>query len=491
MDVKTDQPPMGPIVKKAVRLLNWLRRHWMLFGTVALVAVVISVASAEYITSRPAFCGSCHIMDKYHKQWAKSKHAEEGVTCVECHYIPGGQHTLKAKFKGMGQLFSYLGSESRMVEKAALVNDESCVHCHPIDEKVEEGAWLTKKLTFATTKGKDGAEKKVPFVHKTHFEQKNWEEGQEKHCSICHRHRSSEKHIEVSADTCNLCHFKNVELNKKQSKCSLCHEIPTKPFREDGARDGVMITHKVLEERGVACASCHQHNVRGTGATRKERCLECHESSKEIMARAGDKKYMHEKHVSAQTADCFSCHERVEHGAVPKNYNHYNASLNDCRQCHTKPHSNKVSLLSGTGGKGMDKPLPIKHHTVKMNCRACHIVDATDAKGRPKKLATASVCINCHSEKEGALIKKWKDDVADFLEEAKEYEAEAVKALATAKTKVSKETLAKAQKLIAKGQENVQIVNAGGGVHNKKFSVLLLDVAIECFEDATDQLKED
>lgn len=224
---------------------------------------------------------------------------------------------------------------------------------------------------------------------------------------------------------------------------------------------------------------------------RKSRCLECHENDKEIMSRSSDRKYMHETHVAAQKASCFSCHEVIEHGAAPKDYDHYDAVLSDCKQCHTKPHSNKVLLLSGTGGKGMGKPMPIKHHTVKMNCRACHIVDATDAKGRPKKLATASVCINCHSEKEGPFIKKWKEDVAEILAEAKEYKVAAVKALEKAKGKASKEAFAKAQKLIAEGQKNIQIVNAGGGVHNKKYSALLLDIAIESFEDAIDQLDED
>ncbi len=428
-------------------------------------------------------------MDSYHESWAKSKHAEEGVTCVECHYSPGEQHSLKAKFKGLGQLFSYLGSETRMVEKAALVNDESCVHCHPIDENAEKGAWLTKKVAYSKSGEKDD-KNKVFFVHKTHFAEKNWMEGQEKHCSICHRHQSTEQHIQVATDTCNLCHFKNLELNKKQSKCSLCHEIPTKPFRQNPSGAANLITHQVLQDRGVACASCHEHHVRGDGAMRESRCLECHESDKKIMSRSRDKKYMHATHVATQKAHCFSCHEFIEHGAAPKNSSHYDSVLSDCRQCHTKPHVNKIRLLSGTGGKAMGKPLPMGHHEVKMNCLACHNVDATDAKGRPKKLATADGCIQCHSQKEGPLIEKWKEDVAEFLTEAREYESTAVKALEQAKGKASEEAIAKAQKLVADGQKNIQIVNAGGGVHNKKYSVLLLDIAIENFEDAIDQLDE-
>ena len=117
------------------------------------------------------------------------------------------------------------------------------------------------------------------------------------------------------------------------------------------------------------------------------------------------------------------------------------------------------------------------------------LVPTTVFIGRPKKIATASVCVNCHSKEEGALIEKWKSDVAEFLEEAMEYEAAAVEALAQAKGKASVGSLKKAQMLVKNGQENLGIVRAGGGVHNKKYSALLLDISIEFFEDAIAELE--
>ncbi|MBL7077427.1 MAG: NapC/NirT family cytochrome c [Kiritimatiellae bacterium] len=483
--------PAGPVGRRVLVWLDKLRRWWWLFIIGAILFQAVLIAGAEYATSRPSFCGSCHIMDTYHETWEKSEHAEEGVTCVDCHYAPGEHHTLKAKFKGLGQLFSYLGTTATTVQKAALVNDASCTAagCHSTDEGTEEGQWMTNRIAFASYTRTDGSEATVPFVHETHFAKENWMEGQEKHCSLCHRRETADHHMEVAQKVCHLCHFKNEALNEKLSKCSLCHTIPVTPFRDDASDSDELITHQILEERGVACASCHLHEVRGNGVMREQRCLECHENDQAIMQDASNAELMHEKHVAAQAANCFSCHEIIQHGRPPEGFDHFDAALSDCKACHATPHQNKRLLISGTGGKGVDKPLPIKHHDMGMGCLACHIVDAVDDKGRGKKLATASVCINCHSEKEGALVAKWKSDVSEFLEEAFEYEQEALDALVQARGKLPQETITAAELLIQDGQTNLGIVNAGGGVHNKKYSALLLDISIEYFEDAIAELE--
>lgn len=491
MSRNVEQIAAGPVGRRVLVWLDRLRRRWWLFAIGAVVFLVVLLAGAEYATSRPSFCGSCHIMDSYHATWEKSKHAEEGVTCVACHYPPGEHHTLKAKFKGLGQLFSCLGMGARTLQTAVLVDDRSCTAsgCHSPEENTEEGKWVTKRIQFASYTRPDGSEATVPFVHQTHLAEENWMDGQETRCGICHRHETAEHHMEVSPRTCNLCHFKNVDLNDGRSKCSLCHEIPVKPFRDEASGSGELVTHRILREREVACSSCHRQHVRGTGMMRLQRCLECHENDRDILEYGSDGELMHETHLGAQAAHCSSCHEPIQHGRPPEDYDHSDAALSDCKACHAAPHHNKRLLLSGTGGRGTEKPMPIAHHDVGMGCLACHIVDARDAKGRPKKLATASVCINCHSQKEGLLIEKWKSDVAEFLEEALEYEAEAVAALEQARGKRSEEAIKKAETLLSDGQANLLIVNAGGGVHNKKYSALLLDIAIECFEDATAALE--
>ena len=462
---------------------------WRFVLTVVLLLVVIALG-VGYTTSRTAFCGSCHIMNSYHESWQESGHAEAGVTCVACHYLPDENDTIRARFQGLGQFISCLGIDEGAVQKTAFVSDQNCTAsgCHSLEGDGDE-EWLTKRIEFASYTRQDGSEATVPFVHETHFSEENRLDGQEKQCGICHRHETEENHIEVSAKTCNLCHFKNTALNEERAKCSLCHELPEKPLVAGASADEGAVTHKTLEERGVACSSCHLRHVRGTGRVRIQRCLECHDNDESIVEFSTEGELVHDTHISAQAAHCSSCHEPVEHGQASEDYDHFDAALSNCKACHVQPHRSNVLLLSGTGGKGMDDPMPIKHYSMSMTCSACHIEDVVDDMGRTKKVATPGVCANCHSQKEGALIEKWKSDVAEIMEEAVEYEQEAVAALAQARGKVSGETIEKAEQLLSDGQENLRIVNAGGGVHNKKFSALLLDIAIEFFEDAIAELE--
>ena len=58
------------------------------------------------------------------------------------------------------------------------------------------------------------------------------------------------------------------------------------------------------------------------------------------------------------------------------------------------------------------------------------------------------------------------------------------------KPKLSKEKLAEAEKMISEGREIIGIVKNGNGVHNKKYSIMLIDAAFGYFEDLMDQLEE-
>ena len=74
--------------------MDYARRKWWKLLPCTIVVLVVLIGAVEYGTSRPGFCGSCHIMNSYHESWAKSEHAKAGVACVACHYMPGEHHTL-------------------------------------------------------------------------------------------------------------------------------------------------------------------------------------------------------------------------------------------------------------------------------------------------------------------------------------------------------------------------------------------------------------
>ena len=451
--------------------------HRIILITLAIVAVVVvaGVFTAEHYTSQPQFCGSCHIMKQHYNQWSKDKHAAKNIKCVDCHYAPGEKMTPHAKFKGLGQLFSYLATKDEIVQKKAKVPDFSCTasNCHPQNDE-----FLNKKVEFT---------EKITYAHKSHFEKQV--EGQSLHCDTCHQHISPEKHFEVPKVACYLCHFKNTKFNEGRAKCSLCHVIPDKPLNkiEEGAEPPKkLISHKTLEESKVSCESCHYQIIRGKGSIKKEGCFNCHDYSAEMLKKGEDKKLMHERHVATQEAHCFECHMPIEH----KEIEFMDVAKAQCSACHPDHHAEQRMLIAGTGGKDIDRDYPIRHFNMKVNCFACHTRDDYDDKGVKVMKGNALTCAACHTEDEGKLVKKWKEDVFDILEEVREIEQEAIEAIEAAKGKLPAARVKKAMDMVAEGQGNIKIVVAGGGVHNKKYSVLLLDIAMEKFENVIEEIDQ-
>jgi nitrate/TMAO reductase-like tetraheme cytochrome c subunit len=442
---------------------------------IVIVIVISSLITAAYYTSRPQFCGSCHIMERYFDSWEKSKHAKKEVTCVDCHYAPGEKQTLKATFKGLGQLFAYLATyvEAKEVRTPAKVNDLSCLisDCHP-KQNLQD-----KKVKFT---------EKISYVHKTHFDKTI--EGQKLHCGTCHTHVRAKKHFEVTKVVCYLCHFKETKFNEGRARCSLCHEIPEKSLqkqKEEEKPDEKPITHQSLEEAKVPCQSCHYELVQGTGGIKKEDCFDCHDYSLDMLKKAEDKKMMHMEHIAAQNAKCFDCHSPITH----KEIEYLDPVRETCFSCHPDHHKYQKLLLFGDKGNDVMR-VPGLMYNVKTNCIGCH-VDFRLIKGEKVRHGSAKACVACHTEKHEAMVDEWKDKIAAELKYAQEIEKEAKEAVSNAKGKIPGEKLDKATTMLKKGQENMHIVEYGGGVHNKKYSIILLDSAMDNFENIIDLLSKD
>ncbi len=445
--------------------------------TVLIIIVFIAAAgilTAEYYTSRPAACGSCHIMKKYYNSWKNSRHGEKDIPCVDCHYPPGEKRSVKARFKGLGQLFTYLGTDTPAVRKPARVSDSSCTTswCHPPQK------FMDKKLKFTEN---------IFYVHNTHKEKSI--EGQTLHCDTCHQHIRTEKHFEVTKQACYLCHFKEAKFNEGRAKCSLCHEIPStslqKQKKEDMDADEKAITHKSLEEAKVPCWSCHYELVQGNGEIKEENCFDCHEYSVEMLKKAEDKRLMHSEHVSGQNAKCFDCHRPIQHEEV--------AFLDPVREacviCHPDHHEYQKLILIGDKRKDA-ATAPGLMYDVKTNCIGCH-VENRQVNGERVLHGSTEACVACHTEKYESMGKEWKDKTEEELRYAGEIEKEAETAIGKANGKVPKEKLERAMEMMREGQENLRIVKYGGGVHNMKYAVILLDSAMNNFEDVLDLLREE
>ncbi|MHB1024675.1 MAG: cytochrome c3 family protein [Desulfobacteria bacterium] len=468
-----------------------MKRYLKIIGIASVAGIAglaVLVYAAEKYTSRAEFCGTrCHTMKNPYQAWVKDKHKtgphskiKDDVACVDCHYAPGENSTLRAKFKGLGQLFSYLATKEKEVRKRAVVKDAACTtpECHPKDKL------FPKKIEYKKAYKTEYKGKLLPFTHKTHSEKSV--EGQKLHCSSCHIHSTAGRHFEVPKDLCFLCHFRKSEDNKGRAKCSICHEVSNKPLeaKKDGQdpdeKPAKPITHQSIEKSKVPCSSCHFELIRGNVDVKKESCLDCHhDPTPELMKKSEDRKAMHDAHVTKQTARCLNCHQPIEH----KEFSYLDTAIRNCSTCHPEPHIYQKMLLAGEGGPGIAK-FPIAHDPMRTNCQSCHTKDGHDEKGRKVRRAEGKACVECHGDKDKEKIaKQWKADVAEDMKTARDLEKNVVAAIEEAKGKVSETDIAKMRALLKDARVNLKIVDAGGGVHNKKFSMLLIDTAVKNFED--------
>lgn len=469
------------------------------------------------------FCGYCHILtypsivQKGYDLWKKGKHKEVG--CVECHYPPeeaegmksqqakGGKAVTKHIPAKSPERFAYIPLGGHSVQTRPRVVDASCMtaNCHgKPDDKFK-----TKKIKFT---------EKVSYTHKPHLEKKNQIEGQKVNCTSCHQHDTGKKHFEVSRESCHLCHFTKVKFNEGRGKCELCHALPEKPIQTSGDKP---ITHQMLKDAKVGCSSCHIELIQASGGTTYQAyiekgalktalvlgagrvnngsCLSCHDQAKDLKE-AANKKLMHQKHVTVKNARCLECHEPIKHAITKAKQPKEKATtgkqlavgqkyvLDSCLACHPEPHQQQIFL---TAGLKLEEVLaaPSPHETARASCLACHRVQGSSKKGQRVLKASDKICISCHAGRT-TLLKDWKDELEKEVKYTKEVENEAVQALKKAKPKLSKAKLAEARKMLAEGRGHLNMVQFGNGVHNKKYSIMLLDAAITSFEDMMDSLEE-
>lgn len=438
------------------------------------VLLGIAFAGSEYYTAQSSFCGtSCHTMDEQWQAWKNSKHYQENnaekkeVGCVDCH-----EHgTLKSKFVGLRHLAAYLVDPKAPIPKSPVVQDGTCLlsGCHAKEEFQDKEIRYTEKVTFK---------------HRAHFEQEALE-GQTLTCDSCHIKHTAEKHFEVPQEICFLCHFKKNEYNEGAAECALCHTVPTKSLQQQKSADDPdekPITHQTLEEANVSCRGCHLQHIKNEGDINRESCRGCHNAS-DILAKWEDQGLMHDEHVATRQADCFDCHRTDLHKAKHDSLELVRA---DCVLCHTDQHRVQKQLLLGEEREDVSGA-PGLMRAVSTNCKGCH-TDKEHKRGSTVMQGSGKACAGCHTPQHEQMLEDWRESIVKEIKFIREVEEEARRVLETAPSEVPDETLTEAKVLFDKGLENLHIVEHGNGVHNKKYSLMLLDAALTRFEEIVDLL---
>ena len=334
------------------------------------------LVGAEYYTSRPQFCGTCHVMDPYFKSWSRDEHSyKHGARCVDCHYAPGEQHTIKAKFKGLSQLASYFSGRYGAARPRAHVSDASCLTapCHG-DRKYSPKSLLigeprSEKRYVAGRETEVQRNPTVRFVHEKHLPiEAKLAENQTQSEEVSRRLEAAAgvgfARIHAAAQSVLPAAQRQADLRALMNELGLEAQI-------GDALELMRLAHlrtRFQQLRGLTCAACHGYN-------------------------ASEKSHVQ----PADLQTCFTCHF---------NNQTFNRDTGECLKCHEPPvrqilvHQQFVNLAfqqpATAGGDLSVKPVLMDHRDIvnrKIDCASCHF-DVIQGQA----VVTARDCTHCHDQ---------------------------------------------------------------------------------------------
>lgn len=421
-----------------------MKRKILIIASCFVLLLVIAFIFLFKFSTSPQFCNSCHIMKPYYQSWKTSKHNR--VACVDCHYPPSAtQAFLWKKFQAMSQVVKYI-TRTYSSKPFAEIDDAACLRegCH--SKRLLEG-----KLTFG---------RGIKFDHRPHILEVR--RGRQLRCVSCHSQIVVGKHVEVTLDTCYLCHFKGMKEGRSLTPlggCASCHELPEKEFEIEN----IKYKHKdFVTKHGIECQSCHLDVIRGEGEALKDRCFTCH-NEQEKLEKYTDVPFIHENHVTKHSVACFHCHSEMKHSVKTVT----EPLKLDCLKCHTDTHSGQKDMYQGRGGKGVPQ-MPSPMYLAQVDCVGCHIAES----GKTFKASEAG-CVKCHGEKYAGLVNDWKKELDIAIKAIDPRLKEAQNVLSQISADAPNFTYLK--NLHDDAHYNYDFVRLSTGIHNIYYSAKLLE----------------
>ncbi|MEK7475044.1 MAG: cytochrome c3 family protein [Candidatus Coatesbacteria bacterium] len=471
------------------------RRFFVIMAGLA-VSSLLGLGGLSIYSTSPSFCHSCHIMEPYYQGWKHSKH--KNVPCVECHYPPESPRShLWRKFQAMSQVVKYV-TRTYSSKPFAEVDDKSCLRsgCH--SSRLLEGRLVTPRG--------------IRFDHRPHLTQVR--RGRQLRCVSCHSQVVVGKHIEVTYDTCYLCHFRDMAQGRSTEPiggCLGCHDLPAKSFR----LGNMTYNHKdFVTKRGISCQNCHLGVIQGKGEVPRDRCLTCHNQPEKI-ARFAEDAFIHENHVTKHNIACFHCHEELRHGfreapaipppataeAIPKavpataSASHVRTVNFDCSFCHDRLHTGQLELYAGkVAGLGLPE-IPSPMFVARVDCVGCHYAEkagpAAEFRGQTHR-ASEKACEKCHGERFAGILDETLSELKTTLDRGRAKLGAARAALAAAGLD-EPERRRLGGRLDAADRWQ-RLVESGKGVHNVYLASVALrraDTAVSAVGEAAGAKLED
>ena len=376
------QPPTAAVPRPLTWrrfLLRWAKRLGITFLFFLLLSA-LSLGVAEHETSKPGFCGSCHIMESYYNSWHADLHGDKlDVACVDCHYAPGESSTVGAKLRGLSQVASYVSGRYGKSRPRAHVDNRSCLtsKCHG------DLSFMDKEISLGTVK----------FFHAKHLqpdEAKQAAMAQElKKITEALRERFSQERLEKLTEVACL----------------------AEPAKERNDRMLTLASEwgvKVEPQQLATFSELHQQQVRVSQLGNLQ-CINCHSyAAADPSFPSGGQAH----HFTVKSTSCYTCHFTNES---------FNVGTARCLLCHTLP--TKEILVHPEMKPGEEAKLQtpqLAKQSVQMDhqamlkrnvsCLACHADVATE-----NSTVTRRDCEHCHDRPE--FFQEWKTPLSlDMVE---------------------------------------------------------------------------
>jgi cytochrome c nitrite reductase small subunit len=417
----------------------------ILFFFIALAAIVMVMGAViEYMDS-PEFCGNtCHpradlivhdapmepFLEGYenpNNNSIMSTHADNEVTCANCHDEPGLGGKVKAYVRAIPEMFNYVTGNYDPDDLGGHVKNENCLKCHDGEFALKPGIVLTFNNTEIDPHDDDQncAECHVPHQIGIGLTQEA--------CSVCHAvdEVQLEKHGDTTDQDCMKCHIKEhpenayIPFNEQpdiinKEFCSDCHQsefdfISTWPaektsFYDDGNCTTACHTeHRESEVPHLAiapyednCVLCHTEDVHfiseikfmnftSEAKLENEFCSDCHED-------------VYNTYTQYNTGECTSCHTEHETKPIPSHTT--DSPYDQCSNCHTGittkhdvtivkysefPASDISNDFCSDCHRGESNSHQLKNHS-KYDCVDCH------GEHEIAKVVNFDDCRNCHMD---------------------------------------------------------------------------------------------
>lgn len=441
-------------MRRLTRLLDRFSRPLKIAIQVGILLIILgAIGTVGFIqySGQPSFCTNCHVMQPYYDSWASSSH--NTVKCIECHYAPGIKAEAMGKVQAANQVVKYI-TGAYGIKPWAEIEDAACLRsgCHT--ERELEG-----EVNYAG----------VRFDHTHHLGEMR--RGKNLRCTSCHSQIVQGSHVTVTAETCNLCHFKDRPRDAPIAGCTGCHTSPPR-FTSPA---GFVVDHPEYVKNLVSCTGCHENVITGSGIADRDRCFTCH-NEPERLNQFDNTTLVHRVHIAESKVECTQCHTSMLHQVVS-----LTATFElDCRACHQRTHDEQRLMYAGMGGHGTEN-VPSSMYLARVSCQSCHGIPADLPGHEEVERAGEATCMSCHGIRYANILPAWQQE----MQRRQKLLASIVQNARRLVSSAPVRTRALADSLIGAAEENLRFVEHGKGAHNIAYADRLLRASLELVREAT------